>query len=127
MKKPKHEFVVDLPRTEAGAYDPERPISGLIQNQIRRLRQAEHLLHPRHHTGIDASKLKTERDASRYIARVTAALHAEGGVGPAKPRRRARKHALKRKASRARARTVASRRKASRGRRSRTRSKRPRR
>jgi hypothetical protein len=75
-KRQPHAFVVDLPRTEAGAYNPNRPISGLLESQIRRLHEPEGRLPRRHHTGVDVGMIKTEGEAAAYIGRVTAAIHA---------------------------------------------------
>jgi hypothetical protein len=81
MKKSKpqpqpHTFVVDVARTPAGAYNPDRPLSGLLENQIRRLHEPERRLPRRHHTGVDVGMIKTEGQAAAYIGRVTAAIHA---------------------------------------------------
>jgi hypothetical protein len=71
-----HAFVVDVARTPASAYNPNRPISGLIESQIRRLHEPERRLPRRHHTGVDVGMIKTEGEAADYIGRVTAAIHA---------------------------------------------------
>jgi hypothetical protein len=119
-KPPLHTFVVDLPRTEAAAYNPDRPISGLLESQIRRLHEPERRLPRRHHTGVDVGMIKTEGEAAAYIGRVTAAIHAHArttakklakGRRPATPTRttKTRKTKARRKRA-ARARRTAPRR-----------------
>ena len=74
--RPQHAFVVDVATTPEGAYNPNRPLSGLLENQIRRLHEPERRLPRRHHTGVDVGMIKTEAEAAAYIGRVTAAIHA---------------------------------------------------
>lgn len=76
----KFEKTVDLPKfDEAAAYNHDRPISSLIRTQLLHLHTAENLqLPPEVRTNININNLHTEREASEYIARVTAALHEHG-------------------------------------------------
>jgi hypothetical protein len=99
-KPPPHTFVVDLPRTDATAYNPNRPISGLIESQIRRLHEPERRLPRRHHTGVDVGMIKTEGEAAAYIARVTAAIHAHARATAKRPATRRRPPPKKQKATR---------------------------
>jgi hypothetical protein len=104
MKKPKtlapqHAFVVDVARTPDGAYNPDRPISGLIESQIRRLHEPERRLPRRHHTGIDVGMIKTEGQAAAYIAQVTAAIHAHARA-TAKQLAKSRRTSTKKKTTR---------------------------
>jgi len=77
MKK-KYAFIVKVPKTEKGAYNHDRPISGLIEYQVKHLHDAEISLPERRQTHIDISTLKTELQASRYIQKVMVQLHPKG-------------------------------------------------
>ena len=77
MKK-KYAFVVKVPKTEKGAYNHDRPISSLIEYQMKHLREAEASLPKARQTNIDISTLKTELQASKYIQKITAILHPQG-------------------------------------------------
>jgi hypothetical protein len=87
---PPHAFVVDVARTPEGAYNPNRPISGLIESQIRRLHEPERRLPRRHHSGVDVGMIKTEAQAAAYIAHVTAAIHAHARASAKKTTLRGR-------------------------------------
>lgn len=64
---------------EAEAYNPNRPISGLIRNQLLHLHHAENLVVPlQSRTNININNLLTERQASDYIHKVTQLLHRYG-------------------------------------------------
>jgi hypothetical protein len=64
---------------EAEAYNPGRPISGLIRNQLLHLHHAENLAVPAQFgTNININELLTERQASDYIHKVTQLLHRYG-------------------------------------------------
>ena|SRR5215471_9431638 len=61
------------------AYNPDRPISGLIRTQLLHLHHAEHLaIPPKERTNININTLHTERQACKYIQKVTALLHKHG-------------------------------------------------
>jgi hypothetical protein len=58
--------VIKLPKTPKNAFNPRRPASALLLSQI------EHLEHA---VGLDPKRVKrTEGDAARYIAKLTAEL-----------------------------------------------------
>ena len=84
MKK-KYAFVKRVPKTAKSAYDHDRPISTLIEHQLKHMREVERSLAEEEQTGIDIATIKTEHQASQYIHRVTAKLHPEGA--PARKRR----------------------------------------
>ena len=64
---------------EEAAYDHDRPISSLIRTQLVHLHLVENLkLDAKHRTNININDLHTEREASEYIQKVTAKLHAHG-------------------------------------------------
>ncbi len=61
------------------AYNPDLPISSLIRTQLLHLHHAEHLVvPPEARTNININTLHTERQASKYIQKVTALLHKHG-------------------------------------------------
>ncbi|HEY2914582.1 MAG TPA: hypothetical protein VGK21_14560 [Candidatus Angelobacter sp.] len=71
--------MIDVPAVEKEAYNPDRPISGLIQMQLIHLSTAEQMLPPNvRRTGINIATLHTEGQAAEYIQKVTALLHRAG-------------------------------------------------
>jgi hypothetical protein len=70
--------MIDVPEVEKAAYNPDRPISGLIQMQLIHLSTAEQTLPPGQRTGINISTLHSEGQAAEYIQKVTAMLHKVG-------------------------------------------------
>src|SRR5689334_14561019 len=70
--------MIDVPAVEKEAYNPDRPISGLIQMQLVHLSTAENGLPPKRRTGINIATLHTEGQAAEYIQKVTAELHRAG-------------------------------------------------
>lgn len=108
--------IIDVPAVEKEAYNPDRPISGLIQMQLIHLSTAEQMLPPNQkRTGINIATLHTEGEAAEYIQKVTAMLHRAGKAkkkkttkrkSAGKPRKAAKKPAAKsgkgRKAAKAR-------------------------
>jgi hypothetical protein len=67
--------VIDVPEVEREAYNPDRPISGLIQMQLVHLSAAEQMLPSGQRTGINITTLHTEAQAANYIGKVTPLLH----------------------------------------------------
>jgi hypothetical protein len=102
-----HKYVVSVPKPHPKAYNPDRPITDLVRNQIMHLSKAEKHLDKRHRTGIDPYSIQTERQASEYIHHLTKKLHPEGAKKPqaakkqklqrAKPAKKSRKTTSKRK------------------------------
>jgi hypothetical protein len=80
--------IIDVPVVEKEAYNPDRPISGLIQMQLIHLSTAEQTLPPGQRTGTNISTLHSEGQAAEYIQKVTAMLHK---VGKAKKKKSAGK------------------------------------
>jgi hypothetical protein len=96
--------MIDVPEVEKEAYNPDRPISGLIQMQLIHLSTAEQMLPPNvRRTGVNIATLHTEGQAAEYIKKVTALLHRAGKAkkkkstkkSAAKPHKTAKKRALK--------------------------------
>src|ERR1051326_2194568 len=67
--------MIDVPKVEKKAYDPNRPISGLVQMQLVPLSAAEQTLPPKQRTGVNIATLHTEGQAAEYIGKVTPLLH----------------------------------------------------
>ena len=80
MPERQYAKVVTVPKTQAGAFNPDRRISTLIESQLRHLREVEKSLPAEQQTNIDISKIETERQASDYIQKVTARLHPQGAT-----------------------------------------------
>lgn len=71
----KHKYVIQVPKPHPSAYNPDRPISDLVRNQILHLSVAERHLHKKHWSPVDVHSIKTERQASEYIHHLTKKLH----------------------------------------------------
>ena len=102
-----HKKVVLVPKPQSNAYNPDRPITDLVRNQIKHLSLAEKHLEKRHRTGIDIYAIQTERQASEYIHHLTKKLHPEGAKNPKaakRPNQKPRSKKTKTKAKRRRAR-----------------------
>jgi hypothetical protein len=78
MAMTKHSYVVKVPRPDPGSYNPDRQLTGLVQNQIFHFRLAERQLPEEHRSGIDLYSIDTEAKAAEYIGRLTAKLHLAG-------------------------------------------------
>lgn len=81
--------MIDVPAVEKEAYNPDRPISGLIQMQLVHLSMAEQTLPPRQRTGINIATLHSEGQAAQYIQKVTALLHRAGKTKKKTPKKTA--------------------------------------
>jgi len=66
--------------------NPDRPISGLLKNQIEHMQRAEFRLPAKDQTNIYINKIKTEGEAAEYIRQVTARIHPEAAGKKAKPK-----------------------------------------
>lgn len=74
----KRAYVVKVPKPDLGSYNPERRMTGLVQNQIFHFRLAERELPEEHRTGVDHYSIDTEAKAAEYIGHVTEKLHLAG-------------------------------------------------
>src|SRR5579864_6002973 len=63
--------IIDVPEVEPEAYNPNRPISGLIHAQLVHLSAAEQRLPASKRTGMNIAMLHTEGEAAAYIQKVT--------------------------------------------------------
>ncbi len=73
--------VIHVPKPSRTAFNPHRPLEKnlLIYAQVRHFKEAEEQLPAHLQTGIDIADIKTEGQASRYIGKVTRAIHSSGG------------------------------------------------
>ncbi len=69
--------IINVPKTDASAYNPKRSAGKLLQAQTLHLREAliRHLHDVSTLLAVDVLTLKTEGDVSAYIHKVTAVLH----------------------------------------------------
>jgi len=77
--------VVNVPKTDASAYNPNRPAGTLLQAQAVHMREAL-LRHVHELTTLlntDIKSLKTEADVGAFVHKATALLHTYAGK-PAK-------------------------------------------
>jgi hypothetical protein len=89
MKK-QHAYVIQVPKPHPKAYNPDRPITDLVRNQILHMSVAELHLEKRHRTGTDVHSIRTEREASEYIRHLTDKMHRKKrnkGMGEKKAKR----------------------------------------
>jgi hypothetical protein len=77
--------VINVPKTDPGAYNPNRPAGKLLLAQTLHLREAliKHVHELTTLLNIDMKSLKTEADVSAYVHKATALLHTHAGK-PAK-------------------------------------------
>jgi hypothetical protein len=72
--------VISVPKTDAKAYNPNRPAGLLLRSQALHMREA--LIKQAHELttliNVDMNSLKTEADVSAYVHRATALLHQHG-------------------------------------------------
>src|SRR5256885_1562394 len=70
-------MTIEVPEfDQKAAYNHHRPISGLIRTQLLHLHAAEQHLPAQDRSNININDLHTEHQASEYIQKVTAKLHA---------------------------------------------------
>jgi hypothetical protein len=77
-----HVYVIKVPKPDPKSYNPNRSITGLVQNQLFHLSVAERHLPEHHRSGIDPYSIDSEGKAAEYIRRLTAKLHPEGAKTP---------------------------------------------
>jgi len=72
--------VIPVPKTDAGAYNPNRPAGKLLLSQTAHLREAliKHLHELAGVLAIDIRSLKTEGQVSAYVEKATKVLHPHG-------------------------------------------------
>jgi hypothetical protein len=67
--------LIHVPRPPKSAFDPNRPVSGLLKAQMEHLHQAASKLPLRYRSEVYVNAIKTEGEAGRYIREVTEAIH----------------------------------------------------
>ena len=67
--------IIQVPKPPRSAWDPNRPVSTLLQSQVEHLFEAERKLPHKYKTQIYISAIKTEGEAADYIQKVTEAIH----------------------------------------------------
>jgi hypothetical protein len=77
--------VINVPKTDPGAYNPNRPAGLLLRSQALHIREAviRHVHELTALLNIEMNSLKTEADVSDYVHKATALLHTHSGK-PAK-------------------------------------------
>jgi hypothetical protein len=76
--------VIKVPRPPTSAFDPGRPVSGLLKMQMEHLHQAELKLPVRRQTDVYINAVRTEGEAAAYIRAVTEAIHSAHAEAVAK-------------------------------------------
>ena len=82
--------VIQVPKPPKSAWDPNRPLSTLLQSQIEHLCEAEKRLPHKYKSQIYTNAIKTEGEAAEYIQKVTAAIqraHADAARSRSAPKR----------------------------------------
>ena len=99
----KHKYVVPVPRPHAPRFEPHRPITDLVRNQLLHLSLAQRSLPKQHHAPVDVYSIKTEGEASEYIRHITAKLHlrGEGKLARKKSKSRASKRPKRKQVAKA--------------------------
>jgi hypothetical protein len=77
--------VINVPKTDPSAYNPNRPAGTLLQAQALHMREAliKHVHELTTLVNVDMKSLRTEADVSAYMHRATTLLHTTAGK-PAK-------------------------------------------
>jgi len=101
---PKHKYVVKVARPHPPRFEPDRPITDLVRNQLMHLSLAQRQLPKAHHHPTDVYSIKTEGEASHFIRHVTAKIHSlrKGSKAKTAAKAKARKTKAGKKSSRGR-------------------------
>jgi len=67
--------LIHVPKPPKSAYDPNRPMSSLLQSQVDHLQEAESKLPLEYCSKIYSKAIRTEGEAAQYIRDVTEAIH----------------------------------------------------
>ena len=71
----KRKYVVRVPRPHKPRYEPDRPITDLVRNQLLHLSVAQRSLPKQHRAPMDVYSIETEAQASEYTRHITSKLH----------------------------------------------------
>ncbi len=66
--------VIEVPQPPPNSSNPDRPVSGLLQEHMQHIHEVEMTLPAEQQTGIDITQIKTMRQAAEYIGKVTSIL-----------------------------------------------------
>jgi hypothetical protein len=79
-------IIIKVPKPSGTAYNPQRPLEKnlLIKAQVQHFKEAEKQLPKQLRTKVNVDKIRTEIQASRYIRKITLAIHKSGGIGKRK-------------------------------------------
>jgi len=66
--------IIQVPKPPPGAMNPDRPVSALLKAQMAHLHEAQKRLPFRLQSELYINAIRTEAEASRYVAEVTAAI-----------------------------------------------------
>jgi hypothetical protein len=67
--------LIQVPKVPDSAVNPNRTANALLVAQVMHFREAERALPAKYHTDTYVNAIRTESEASEYIAAVTAAVH----------------------------------------------------
>jgi hypothetical protein len=75
--------LIPVPKTPKESFDPDRPASDLLRSQTLHMHEAlaRHIGQVASVLAINPRMLKTEREVSDYIQKVTAILHPHSAEG----------------------------------------------
>jgi hypothetical protein len=90
----KHSYIVKVPRPHPKQFEPGRPITDLVRNQLLHLSLAQRHLDKKHHHPADVYAIKTDAQAAEFIRHVTSKLHSLKGRA-AKPTQKSKPHKSK--------------------------------
>jgi len=83
-----HKYVIRVPRPHKPRYEPDRPITDLVRNQLFHLSLAQRSLPKPQHAPMDVYSIETEAEASEFIRHITSKLHLRAAnAKPSKKRR----------------------------------------
>lgn len=98
----KHSYVVKVLPPHAPRFEPHRPITDLVRNQLLHLSLAQRNLPKHHHCPTDVYSIETDHEASEFIRHVTSKLHSlKGKAAKSAKKTKRRASESKKKASRA--------------------------
>ena len=89
--------IIAVPKPSKKAMNLDRPVSSLLQAQIKHLQHAERRLPLRYRSEIYTHAIRTEGEAARYIREVTEAIHQAHADAVAERAKRASVRKLRRK------------------------------
>ena len=81
--------LIKVPKPPRSSFNPNRPLSKntLLENQVKHFQEVEDKLPLEERSGILHEAILTEAHASEYVQKMTAILHARGGVDPQRAER----------------------------------------